>query len=150
MGVRDMCCRFCGREIAEGSESCVYCGKSLAPEQPPGGLYRHDFTKLKAPKEIKNPKVASMLGFLLGWILLGPVGYIYLGQWNWFWIAIVMQFFAYPLTGFLGAFMILPFVYAFHQYDMAKEVNKLVASAEPERKEEQEEESTEETPAAMD
>ncbi|HER42961.1 MAG TPA: zinc ribbon domain-containing protein [Candidatus Eisenbacteria bacterium] len=125
-----MYCRFCGREIEEGSGACIYCGRALMPEPPPSRMYSRDFTKLKAPAEGKNPKVASLLGFLLGWILLGPVGYIYLGQWNWFWIAIVIQIFAYPLTAFIGAYILLPFVYAFHQYEMAKEVNKLVKAVE--------------------
>jgi TM2 domain-containing membrane protein YozV len=128
-----MYCQFCGREIENGSGTCIYCGRTLTPKPAPSGMYRHDFTKLRAPTEVKSPKVASLLGFLLGWILLGPVGYIYLGQWNWFWIAIVMQIFAYPLTAFFGAYMLLPFVYAFHQYEMAKEVNKLVEFAAPEQ-----------------
>ncbi len=145
-----MYCRFCGREIAEESESCIYCGKALTPEQPPGRLYRHHFTKLKPPKEIKNPQVASLLGFLLGWILLGPVGYIYLGQWNWFWIAMIIQIFAYPLTAFFGAWMILPFVYAFHQHEMTKEVNRLFEAAGPGMEAEKTEETEEETPASVD
>lgn len=123
-----MLCQFCGRENTAGSANCSYCGEKLEV-RPRGGKYGHDLTKLKAPSEIKNPKVASMLGFLLGWILLGPVGYIYLGQWNWFWITFILQFFAYPLTGIVGAYMILPFIYLFHQYDMAKDVNKLVESS---------------------
>ena len=127
-----MYCQFCGREVAEESEVCIYCGKRLKPEPVTSRMYRHEFTKLKAPMEVKNPKVASLLGFLLGWILLGPVGYIYLGQWNWFWITIVIQIFAYPLTGFIGAYMLLPFVYAFHQYEMAREVNSMVEKADME------------------
>ncbi len=135
-----MYCQFCGREIADGSESCSYCGKRLVSKPSQKGMYDHDLTKLKAPAEIKNPKVASLLGFLLGWIFLGPVGYIYLGQWNWFWIMMVLQVFAYSLTSFFGLFilfpfggyMLLPFIYAVHQYDMAKKVNLLVDTAESE------------------
>jgi TM2 domain-containing membrane protein YozV len=130
-----MYCQFCGKEIADNSENCIYCGRTLKAEPAQSRMYRHEFTKLKPPTEVKNPKVASLLGFLLGWILLGPVGYIYLGQWNWFWITIVIQVFAYPLTGFIGAYMLLPFVYAFHQYEMAKEVNLMVRKAGPDEDE---------------
>lgn len=117
-----MYCQFCGREMAEDSEGCIYCGKTLKAEPAPSRMYRHEFTKLKPPMEIKNPKVASLLGFLLGWILLGPVGYVYLGQWNWFWITFLIQIFAYPLTLFI-AYPLLPVVFAIHQYQMASELN---------------------------
>ena len=145
-----MYCQFCGREIAEESEACTYCGKRLKPEPAPSRMYRHEFTKLKAPIEVKNPKVASLLGFLLGWILLGPVGYIYLGQWNWFWITIVIQIFAYPLTGFIGAYMLLPFIYAFHQYEMAKEVNTMIENVKPEEVEGETTEPDDSTIAEVD
>ncbi len=117
-----MYCKFCGREIADGSETCIYCGKGLDATPVPGKMYRHEFTKLKPIAEEKNPKVAALLGFLLGWILLGPVGYIYLGQWNWFWITFLIQIFAYPLTLFI-AYPLLPIVFAIHQYQMANELN---------------------------
>lgn len=145
-----MYCQFCGREIAEESETCIYCGRTLKARPAPGRMYRHEFTRLKPTAEEKNPKVASLLGFLLGWILLGPVGYIYLGQWNWFWITIVIQVFAYPLTGFIGAYMLLPFVYAFHQYEMAKEINMLVENAGPNNEEEEAAEAEDETITRVD
>jgi len=145
-----MYCQFCGKEINDDSVYCIYCGRTLKAEQAPGRMYRHAFTKLKPPTEVKNPKVASLLGFLLGWILLGPVGYIYLGQWNWFWITIVIQIFAYPLTGFIGAYMLLPFVYAFHQYEMAKEVNLMVIKAAPNENEGESAETDDGTITGMD
>jgi TM2 domain-containing membrane protein YozV len=145
-----MYCQFCGREIAEESETCIYCGRTLKAKPAPGRMYRHEFTKLKPTVEVKNPKVASLLGFLLGWILLGPIGYIYLGQWNWFWITIVIQVFAYPLTGFIGAYMLLPFVYAFHQYEMAKEVNMLVEKAGSDKDKGEAAESDDDTIAGVD
>ena len=117
-----MYCQFCGREIAEGSETCIYCGKSLDATPVQSKMYRHEFTRLKPITEEKNPKVAALLGFLLGWILLGPVGYIYLGQWNWFWITFVIQIFAIPMTALL-AWVILPIIFAIHQYQMANELN---------------------------
>jgi TM2 domain-containing membrane protein YozV len=117
-----MYCQFCGREIADGSKVCIYCGKNFDATPVPGKIYRHEFTKLKPITEEKNPKVAALLGFLLGWILLGPVGYIYLGQWNWFWVTFVIQIFAYPLTLFI-AYPLLPIVFAIHQYQMASELN---------------------------
>ena len=110
-----MYCQFCGREIADGSEACIYCGKGLEATTVPGKMYRHEFTKLR-------PITAALLGFLLGWIFLGPVGYIYLGQWNWFWITFLIQIFAYPLTLFI-AYPLLPVVFAIHQYQMASELN---------------------------
>jgi hypothetical protein len=37
---------------------------------------------------------------------------------------------AYPLTLIFGAYILLPFIFAFHQYQMAKELNEtLEASA---------------------
>jgi TM2 domain-containing membrane protein YozV len=120
-----MYCQFCGREIADHSEICIYCGKDLKSTSAPGKMYRHEITRLKAPTEQKNPKVAALLGFLLGWLLLGPVGYIYLGQWNWFWITFIIQIFAYPLTLFI-AYPLLPIVFAIHQHQMAKELNLMI------------------------
>ena len=54
------------------------------------------------------------------------MGYIYLGQWNWFWLTFIIQIFAYPLTAFF-AYPLLPIVYGIHQYQMAKDVNELIA-----------------------
>jgi TM2 domain-containing membrane protein YozV len=126
-----MYCQFCGREIAENSEICIYCGKDLKTTPVPGKMYRHEITKLKPPNEEKNPKVAALLGFLLGWLLLGPVGYIYLGQWNWFWITFIIQIFAYPLTLFI-AYPLLPVVFAIHQYQMATELNSMITPKQKE------------------
>jgi hypothetical protein len=121
-----MYCQFCGKEINEGTEVCTYCGKRLKPAPAKGkGLYSFELTRLRVPKEEKNPKVAAALGFFMGWILLGPVGYIYLGQWNWFWITFIIQIFAYPLTAFF-AYPLLPIVYGIHQYQMAIDLNELL------------------------
>lgn len=124
-----MYCQFCGREIADGSETCIYCGKGLDATPAQSKMYRHEFTRLKPITEEKNPKVASLLGFLLGWIMLGPVGYIYLGQWNWFWVTFLIQIFAYPLTLFI-AYPLLPIVFAIHQYQMARELNLMAGFKE--------------------
>ena len=121
-----MYCQFCGKEIVEEAEICAYCGKRLKPAPAKKkGLYSYELTKLKAPKEGKSPKVAAALGFFMGWIFLGPVGYIYLGQWNWFWITFIIQIFAYPLTAFF-AYPLLPIVYGIHQYQMAIDLNELL------------------------
>jgi hypothetical protein len=121
-----MYCTQCGNELREGADFCSHCGKRLAAS-PNGerGLYKSEFLRLRAPKEIKNPKGASALGFFLSWVFLGPVGYIYLGQWNWFWLTFIIQIFAYPLTAFF-AYPLLPIVYGIHQYQMARDVNELL------------------------
>ena len=75
--------------------------------------------------------MAASLGFFLGWILLGPVGYIYLGQWNWFWLTFVIQIFAIPLTAGV-AYILLPVILAIHQYQMAKNLNEMVVAAREE------------------
>jgi hypothetical protein len=122
-----MYCTYCGRELHEGAEFCGYCGKRLAAESDKArGIYSHEFLRLRAPKEIKNPKGAAALGFFFSWIFLGPVGYIYLGQWNWFWLTFIIQIFAYPLTAFF-AYPLLPIVYGIHQYQMARDVNELIS-----------------------
>ncbi len=111
------------------SAYCENCGRPLAKEQPAGRkLYAYELTRLTVPEETKNPGVAASLGFFLGWILLGPVGYIYLGQWNWFWLTFVIQIFAIPLTAGV-AYILLPVIFAIHQYQMAKELNEMVADA---------------------
>ncbi|MDZ7861047.1 MAG: hypothetical protein U5O15_10370 [Candidatus Krumholzibacteriota bacterium] len=118
-----MFCRYCGGEIGERDQFCQYCGR----EQDSPGISKQSrkLTELKIPNETKNPGAASSMGFLLGWILLGPVGYIYLEQWNWFWLTFIIQLFAIPLT-FGLAYIVLPVVFAFHQYQMAKEINKRI------------------------
>lgn len=125
-----MYCQYCGSEIDEKDEFCASCGNRLKSVPFKQKLYSHDLTKLKLPRERKSPGVAAALGFFLGWIGLGPVGYIYLRQWNWFWITFVIEIIAIPVT--LGtALAVLPFIFAFHQYDMARELNEhLVAERE--------------------
>lgn len=127
MEVDIMFCQHCGKEIKEGSTFCPSCGKTLKSEVPYRGMYEHELTKLKTPTDTKNPGVAASIGFFLGWIMLGPVGYVYLGQWNWFWLTFVIQIFAIPLTAGL-AYILLPVVLAIHQYQMAKELNELVVA----------------------
>ncbi len=125
-----MFCSHCGREVEEGSAFCPACGKPLAKD-PPGGwnLYAHDLTRLSVPGEEKSPVAAALLGFFLGYILLGPAGYIYLGQWNWFWLTFVIQIFAIPFTAGL-AYILLPVVFAVHQYQMAMQLNEMRDSAQ--------------------
>ncbi len=121
-----MYCKHCGTEIDSAAEFCASCGKRVGGEDSPSSLYKHELTRIKAAKELKNPKAAAALGFFFSWIFLGPVGYIYLGQWNWFWLTFIIQIFAYPLTAFF-AYPLLPIVYGIHQYQMAKDVNELLA-----------------------
>ena len=121
-----MYCKYCGKEVGEGAEFCPVCGKKQNGGDH-AGIYRHEITRIKAPKETKNPKAAAALGFFMSWIFLGPVGYIYLGQWNWFWLTFIIQIFAYPLTAFF-AYPLLPIVFGIHQYQMAKDVNELLAA----------------------
>jgi TM2 domain-containing membrane protein YozV len=121
-----MYCKHCGTEIDSAAEYCTSCGKKVGGGDAPSSLYRHELTRIKAAKELKNPKAAAALGFFFSWIFLGPVGYIYLGQWNWFWLTFIIQIFAYPLTAFF-AYPLLPIVYGIHQYQMAKDVNELIA-----------------------
>ena len=124
-----MYCQKCGTKAKEGSAYCENCGEAL-PKAPAGGgkLYAYELTRLTIPEDTKNPGVAASLGFFLGWILLGPVGYIYLGQWNWFWLTFVIQIFAIPLTAGV-AYILLPVIFAIHQYQMAKELNDMVVTA---------------------
>ena len=122
-----MYCQHCGDKAKEGSAYCESCGRPLVKAPPGGGkLYAYELTRLTIPEETKNPGVAASLGFFLGWILLGPVGYIYLGQWNWFWLTFVIQIFAIPLTAGV-AYILLPVIFAIHQYQMAKELNEMIA-----------------------
>jgi len=119
-----MFCRYCGKEISENDQFCQYCNK----EQETSSEFtkqRRKLTELKIPNETKNPGVAASIGFLFGWIILGPVGYIYLEQWKWFWLTFIIQLFAIPLT-FGLAYILLPVVFAFHQYQMAKEINEKI------------------------
>jgi len=120
-----MYCKHCGKEVEEKAEICVYCGRRLRSSLTTF-LENNEFTQLKPQQTEKSPGLAGFLGFVLGWFLIGPVGYIYLGQWNWFWITIVVAIIAYPLT-FGVAYVLLPFIFGFHQYQMAKELNALRA-----------------------
>ena len=126
-----MYCQHCGKENEENSAYCVHCGKPIEEVSGSGKLYAHELTRLITPEETRNPGVAASLGFFLGWILLGPVGYIYLGQWNWFWLTFVIQIFAIPLTAGV-AYILLPVILAIHQYQMAKDLNEMVVAAREE------------------
>ena len=123
-----MYCQHCGKEIEDGAVFCVHCGLPLKKQSGTGRLYAHELTRLKVPEDTRNPGVAAALGFFLGWFLLGPVGYVYLGQWNWFWLTFVIQIFAIPLTAGV-AYILLPVVFAIHQYQMGRELNDLVLMA---------------------
>jgi hypothetical protein len=141
-----MYCQNCGEKATEGRAYCENCGKPLEKAAPGGNkLYAYELTRLTVPEETKNPGVAASLGFFLGWILLGPVGYVYLGQWNWFWLTFVIQIFANALT--LGvAYILLPVIFAIHQYQMAKELNEMVVL----ERESAEDETGDEMPAMED
>ncbi len=90
-----------------------------------------EVTRLKTQTDPKSPGLAAFLGFCLAWIFLGPVGYLYLGQWNWFWITIAITVVAYPLTGIVFGYVLFPFIFAFHQYQMAKELNAKLEPPQP-------------------
>jgi TM2 domain-containing membrane protein YozV len=124
-----MYCENCGGEIRDGADYCGSCGKKVRDGEAPKTGSGHELTRIKAPKERKNPKAAAALGFFLGWVFLGPAGYIYLGQWNWFWLTLAIQIVAIPLTVFT-AYLLLPVVYGIHQYQMAKDINKLLVERE--------------------
>ncbi|NIM19218.1 MAG: zinc-ribbon domain-containing protein [Candidatus Latescibacteria bacterium] len=129
-----MYCKYCGKEIDENAELCVHCGRRLRSSFTTA-LERSEITRLRLQKEPKSPGLAAFLGFCLSWLLIGPVGYLYLGQWNWFWITLAIEIVAYPLT-FGLVYLLFPFIFAFHQYQMAKELNdkleqKPSANAEP-------------------
>jgi hypothetical protein len=125
-----MYCKYCGKEVAETDEFCVHCGKQLQKKSDQGLLYRYELFRLKMPKEQRSPGVAAAIGFFCGWIFLGPVGYIYLQQWNWFWITFLVQLVAYPLTGIVPAYILLPIVYGIHQYQMANDLNEMLIRGE--------------------
>jgi len=123
-----MFCKYCGKAVEEKAEVCVHCGHRLRSSFVTF-LESSEFTQLKPQKSLKSPGLSGFLGFILGWVFIGPVGYMYLGQWNWFWITIVIEIIAYPLTGIIGAYVVLPFIFAFHQYQMAKDLNELYEEA---------------------
>lgn len=119
-----MYCKHCGKTVDEKAELCVHCGRRLRSSFTTF-LENSELTQLRPQKTPKSPGLAGFLGFILGWLFIGPVGYIYLGQWNWFWITIVISIAAYPLT-FGSAYVLFPFIFAFHQYQMAKELNEIM------------------------
>jgi hypothetical protein len=121
-----MFCKFCGKEINEKAEICVHCGRRVRNSFA-SFLENSELTRLRPVKETKSPGLAGFLGFLLSWILLGPLGYLYLGQWNWFWITLLITVIAYPLT-FGLALVLFPFIFGFHQYQMAKDLNASLKS----------------------
>ena len=119
-----MYCKYCGREVDEKAELCVHCGRRIRSSIA-ATLADHELTRLKPQREPKSPGLAGFLGFVLSWLLMGPVGYIYLGQWNWFFITLVISVLVYILT-FGVAYALFPFVFAFHQYQMARELNEMI------------------------
>ena len=92
-----MYCKFCGKEIDDKAELCVHCGRRVKSSFI-SFIENNEMTRLRPVKETKSPGLAGFLGFLLSWVLLGPLGYLYLGQWNWFWITLVITVITYPLT----------------------------------------------------
>jgi len=119
-----MYCKYCGKQIAERAELCPHCGRRVRGSFA-NFLENSELTQLRVQRSPKSPGLAGFLGFVLGWILLGPVGYAYLGQWNWFWLSLVITIIAYPLT-FGLAYVLFPFVFAFHQYQMARDLNEMI------------------------
>jgi hypothetical protein len=119
-----MYCKHCGAKNEQKVEICTRCGKRQRSSFAEI-LDNSDLTRLRPQQNVKSPGMAGFLGFILGWVLLGPFGYVYLGQWNWFWITMVITIIAYPITAFI-AVAVFPFIFAFHQYQMAKELNSML------------------------
>ena len=124
-----MYCKFCGKEVDEKAELCVHCGRRIR-NSVSSFLEGNEHTRLRPISDEKSPGLAGFLGFILSWVFLGPLGYLYLGQWNWFWITLIISVVVYPLTIGL-AYILFPFVFAFHQYQMAKELNETRKSGSP-------------------
>jgi len=122
-----MYCKHCAKEIDDKAELCVHCGRRVRSSISTF-LENSEITRLRPAKEPKSPGLAGFLGFFLSWVLLGPIGYLYLGQWNWFWLTFAISLVAYPLT-FGLAYVLFPFIFAFHQYQMAKELNEALELA---------------------
>jgi hypothetical protein len=121
-----MYCKFCGKEVDERAELCVHCGRRLRSSLSMW-FENSELTQLRPQKTPKSPGLAGFLGFVLGWIpFIGPFGYLYLGQWNWFWLTLVIYIVAFPLTATI-AYVIFPFIFAFHQYQMARDLNEMLA-----------------------
>lgn len=123
-----MYCKYCGKEIEEKAEICVHCGRRVRSSIT-SFFESSEFTRLRPQRNEKSPGLSGFLGFILGWLLLGPVGYLYLGQWNWFWLTILISVVAF-LFSFGLAYVLFPFIFAFHQYQMAKELNELMVRDE--------------------
>lgn len=118
-----MFCKHCGKEIDNKAAICVHCGRKLSTSFS-GAFEESELTRLRPQVSSKSPGLAGFIGFILSWLFLGPFGYVYLGQWNWFWITLVISVIAYPLT--VGvAYVLFPFIFAFHQYQMARELNAM-------------------------
>jgi TM2 domain-containing membrane protein YozV len=122
-----MYCKYCGKDIDEKAELCVHCGRRVRSSLSTF-LESSELTQLRTVTEEKSPGLAAFLGFLLGWLFLGPVGYLYLGQWMWFWVTLIISVLAIPLTAGI-AYVVFPFIFAFHQYQMAKELNEMLRSS---------------------
>jgi TM2 domain-containing membrane protein YozV len=124
-----MYCKFCGREVDDRAERCTHCGRQLKGSFS-RFLENSEFTRLKPQKTAKSPGLAGFLGFVLSWMFMGSVGYIYLGQWNWFFLTVVV--YGVSLLISLGtAWVVFPFLFAFHQYQMAQELNEMLAATAP-------------------
>ena len=123
-----MYCKYCAKEIDDKAELCVHCGRRVRSSIA-GFLDSNEITRLRPIQEHKSPGLAGVLGFFLGWVpLAGPIGYLYLGQWVWFWLTLAIMLVAYALTIGL-AYVLFPFIFAFHQYQMAKELNEALELA---------------------
>ena len=120
-------CTHCGKEIEEKAELCVHCGRRVRSAFATW-LENNELTQLRNVKDEKSPGLAAFLGFLLGWIFLGPAGYLYLGQWMWFWVTLIISVLAIPLTAGI-AYIVFPFIFAFHQYQMARELNEMLRTS---------------------
>lgn len=124
-----MYCKFCGREVDEKAERCAHCGRQIKASFS-SFLETSEFTRLKLQSMPKSPGLAGFLGFVLSWMCMGSIGYIYLGQWNWFFLTIVV--YGISLLISLGtAWVVFPFLFAFHQYQMAQELNEMLAATMP-------------------
>ena len=124
-----MYCKFCGREVDEKAERCVHCGRKIKGSVS-NFLETSEFTRLKLQTTPKSPGLAGFLGFVLSWMCMGSIGYIYLGQWNWFFLSILVYGVALLIS--LGtSWVVFPFLFAFHQYQMAQELNQMLAAAMP-------------------
>ncbi len=123
-----MFCKHCGKDVEPKAELCVHCGRRLRSTVT-AFFENSELTQLRPQDAPKSPGLAGFLGFMMGWLFLGPVGYIYLGQWNWFWVTLVITIVAYPLTVAL-AYPVFPFIFAFHQYQMARELNEMIKPVE--------------------